>query len=98
MPPTEHADLKARAVENRAGAGGTIGTVEMVRARPDGLSLLLGNIGPQSIGYSLFRNLPYRAEQIAPIAGTGSMKNVTGTSSAVAIVAVSPGMAPKNSP
>ena len=63
-------------VENRGGAGGTIGTVEMVRARPDGLTLLMGNIGPQSIGYSLFRNLPYRADQIAPIAGTIAGPNV----------------------
>ncbi len=31
-------------------------------------------------------------------AGIGSMKNVTGTSSAVAIVAVRPGTAPTNSP
>ena len=63
-------------VENRAGAGGTIGTLEMVRARPDGTTLLLGNIGPQAIGYSLFRNLPYRAEQIANIAGTIRGPNV----------------------
>ena len=31
-------------------------------------------------------------------AGTGGMKNVTGTRSAVAIVAVSPGTAPTNKP
>jgi tripartite-type tricarboxylate transporter receptor subunit TctC len=56
-------------VENRAGAGGTIGTLEAVRARPDGTTLLSGNIGPQAIAYSLFRNLPYKSEQIVPIAG-----------------------------
>ncbi len=32
------------------------------------------------------------------IAGTGGMKKVTGTSSAVAMVAVSPGTAPTNRP
>src|SRR3712207_787439 len=57
------------AVENRSGAGGTIGTVEAVRAAPDGLTLLSGNIGPQAIAYSLFRNLPYREDQIAPVSG-----------------------------
>ena len=67
---------QAVVVENRAGAGGTIGTLEMVRARPDGTTLLLGNIGPQAIAYALFRNLPYRAEQIAPIAGTIQGPNV----------------------
>ncbi len=63
-------------VENRAGAGGTIGTLEMVRARPDGTTLMLGNIGPQAIAYALFRNMPYRAEQILPIAGTIAGPNV----------------------
>ena len=38
------------------------------------------------------------AVTIAAIAVIGGMKNVTGTSSAVAIVAVSPGTAPTNSP
>ncbi len=38
------------------------------------------------------------AVTIVAIAGIGSMKNVTGTSSAVAIVAVRPGTAPTNRP
>ena len=63
-------------VENRTGAGGTIGTLEMVRARPDGSTLMSGNIGPQAIAYSLYRNLPYRADQIAGIAGTIRGPNV----------------------
>ena len=57
------------AVENRSGAGGTIGTLEAVRARPDGSTFLSGNIGPQAIAYSLFRNLPYREDQLAPVSG-----------------------------
>jgi tripartite-type tricarboxylate transporter receptor subunit TctC len=56
-------------VENRTGAGGTIGTLEVVRSKPDGLTLLSGNIGPQAIAYSLYRNLPYKPEQITNIAG-----------------------------
>src|SRR5205085_12338587 len=38
------------------------------------------------------------AVTIEAIAGTGGMKNVTGTRSAVAMVAVSPGTAPTKSP
>jgi tripartite-type tricarboxylate transporter receptor subunit TctC len=57
------------AAENRSGAGGTIGTLDVVRAAPDGLTLLSGNIGPQAIAYSLFRNLPYREDQITPVSG-----------------------------
>ena len=54
-------------VENRSGAGGTLGTAEVVRARPDGHTILIGNIDPQSIAYSLFRNLPYRPDQLTPV-------------------------------
>lgn len=54
-------------VENRSGGGGTIGTMEVLRAPRDGHTLLSGNIGPQSIAYSLFRNLPYRPEDLQPV-------------------------------
>ena len=40
-----------------------------MRAAPDGLTLLSGNVGPQAIAYSLFRNLPYREDQLAPVSG-----------------------------
>lgn len=53
--------------ENRSGGGGTIATAEMLRQPADGLTLLSGNIGPQSIAYSLFRNLGYRPDQLAPV-------------------------------
>jgi tripartite-type tricarboxylate transporter receptor subunit TctC len=53
--------------ENRSGAGGIIGTMEVVRAAPDGHTLLSGNIGPQAIAYSLFRNLPYQPTSLAPV-------------------------------
>lgn len=53
--------------ENRSGGGGTIGTLEVVRAPADGHTLLSGNIGPQAIGYSLFRNLQYRPESLLPV-------------------------------
>ena len=63
-------------VENRPGAGGTIGSAEMARARPDGLTLLSGNVGSQAIAYSLFRNLPYTIVQQVPIIGTIRGPNV----------------------
>ncbi len=63
-------------VENRTGAGGTIATAEVVRSRPDGLNLLSGNIGPQAIAYSLYRNLSYRPDQLTNIAGTITGPNV----------------------
>ena len=63
-------------VENRSGGGGTIGTMEMLRAPADGHTLLLGNIGPQAIAYSLFRNMPYKPADLLPIAGTVRGPNV----------------------
>lgn len=56
-------------VENRAGGGGVTGTSEFLRAAPDGHTLLVGNIGPQAIAYSLFRALPYEPSAFAPVSG-----------------------------
>ncbi|SDB33372.1 Bug family tripartite tricarboxylate transporter substrate binding protein [Belnapia rosea] len=63
-------------VENRSGAGGVIGTAEVVRAAPDGLTMLLGNIGPQAIGHSLYRSLPYARDSLLPVSGTVRGPNV----------------------
>jgi len=54
-------------VENRTGAGGTIGSIEVVRAKPNGLTLLLGSTAPQSVAYSLFRGMPYKPDDLTPI-------------------------------
>ena len=62
--------------DNRSGGGGTIGTMDVLRAPADGLTLLSGNIGPQAIAYSLYRNLSYRPEQLTDIAGTITGPNV----------------------
>ncbi len=63
-------------VDNRSGGGGVIGTVEAVRATPDGHTILSGNIGPQSIAYSLFRNLQYKPEDLVPVSNVVRGPNV----------------------
>jgi tripartite-type tricarboxylate transporter receptor subunit TctC len=46
-------------VENRAGAGGTIGSAFVAKARPDGYTLLLGTVSTNAVAGSLFAKLPY---------------------------------------
>ena len=48
-------------VENRAGAGGTIGSDLVAKAKPDGYTLLLGHTGTLAINPSLYPRLPYDA-------------------------------------
>ena len=46
-------------VENRAGAGGTIGTASVAKAAPDGYTLLLGNVSTLATAPSLYTKLTY---------------------------------------
>ena len=46
-------------VENRAGAGGTIGSAQVAKASPDGYSLLLGSSGTISSAPAVFKNIAY---------------------------------------
>ncbi len=50
-------------VENRAGAGGNIGTAEVVKSAPDGHTLLLGHSGTLAINPPLYGNLPFDVQR-----------------------------------
>ena len=59
-------------VENRGGAGGTIGTAEVARAKPDGYTLLVGTSSTHAINPSAMENLPYDpVKDFAPVAVLG---------------------------
>ncbi|WP_198371413.1 Bug family tripartite tricarboxylate transporter substrate binding protein [Roseomonas rosulenta] len=84
-PPGQATDLAGRVIaqrlqerlgqpvvpENRAGAGGTIGTDVVAKSAPDGYTLLAGSSGPFTIS-PLLQRLPYdTARDLAPIAMWG---------------------------
>ena len=55
-------------VENKGGAAGSIGADMVAKAKPDGYTILMGNIGTQAINPSLYKKLPYDpATAFAPI-------------------------------
>jgi tripartite-type tricarboxylate transporter receptor subunit TctC len=55
-------------VDHRPGAGGTIGTNVVAKARPDGHTLLIGSIGNLVIASGVYPNLPYDANRdFAPV-------------------------------
>jgi len=75
FPPGGALDIVARAlaeemrkslgqpviVDNRPGAGGTLGTGVVARAAPDGYTIMLGSVATHAIGPGLYRSLSYDA-------------------------------------
>jgi len=61
-------------VDNAAGAGGTIGTQRVVRARADGYTLLLNHLGLATAA-TLYRTLPYDTK--ADLTPIGMVSDVT---------------------
>ena len=55
-------------VENKPGAAGMVGADWVSKAKPDGYTLMMGNIGTQSINPSLYKKMPYNPQgAFAPV-------------------------------
>jgi tripartite-type tricarboxylate transporter receptor subunit TctC len=55
-------------VENKAGAGGNIGTEFIAKAKPDGYTIGMGNFAPLSVNKALFKKMGFDPEKdIVPI-------------------------------
>jgi tripartite-type tricarboxylate transporter receptor subunit TctC len=90
-PPGGTTDITARAmaqamgvqlkqaivVENRAGAGGSIGMARLARAKADGYTIGMGTIGSQTINQFLYKDLAYNPEtDFVPIALAVTTPNI----------------------
>ena len=90
FPPGGSTDLLARlvaiklteawgqqvTVENRGGAGGTIGVELAARAAPDGYTIVMGHVGTFGFNPTLYPKLPYDAiRDFAPITVLATVPN-----------------------
>jgi tripartite-type tricarboxylate transporter receptor subunit TctC len=58
-------------IDYKAGAGGTVGAQELMKAAPDGYTLMLANTGVMVINPALYAKLPYQTTRdFTPIART----------------------------
>ena len=88
-------------VEDRGGAGGTIGAAEVAKAAPDGYTLLMATVSTNAINPALYRHLPYNsATAFAPVGRIGVTPTIllanlsvpaTDVKSLVALIKANPG-------
>ncbi len=64
-------------IDNRGGAGGSVGSEAVARADPDGYTLLMGTIGTHSINPYVYPKIPYDPiKDFSPIIQFGTAPNV----------------------
>ncbi|MBX3663853.1 MAG: tripartite tricarboxylate transporter substrate binding protein [Burkholderiales bacterium] len=64
-------------VDNRPGAAGRLATEMLVRAEPDGYTLLVGGVGPLAISPAVYKRLPYDVmRDFTPITMAAELINV----------------------
>jgi len=91
FPPGGSTDILARAlapklalalgvnviVDNKPGAGGSLGAAEASRAEPDGNTLLMGHIGTLAVNPAMYPKLAYDpVKSFAPVAWVARVPNV----------------------
>jgi tripartite-type tricarboxylate transporter receptor subunit TctC len=65
------------AVENKPGAGGNLGVLDVARSAPDGYSMVMSTSGIQAINPALYAKMPLDVNKdLAPVAPIVSLSNV----------------------
>ncbi len=79
-PRLGEALAQAVIVENRGGAGGSIGASAVARSPADGYTLVVATVSTHAVGPSVYRNLPYDPLQdFAPVSLVATSPNVIAT-------------------
>ncbi|MEG0919857.1 MAG: tripartite tricarboxylate transporter substrate binding protein [Comamonas sp.] len=63
-------------VDNKPGAGGSLGSSIVARAQPDGYTVLVGNTGSNAINYTAYKKLSYKPTDFIPLTDMISFSNV----------------------
>jgi tripartite-type tricarboxylate transporter receptor subunit TctC len=64
-------------VDNKPGAGGSVGAGEAAKAEPDGHTLLMGHVGTLAVNPSLYPKLPYDPlKSFVPVAYVARVPNI----------------------
>jgi tripartite-type tricarboxylate transporter receptor subunit TctC len=70
-------------IDNKPGAGGSLGAAEAAKAEPDGQTLLMGHIGTLGVNPSMYPKLPYDPlKSFVPVAYVARVPNVLVVSAA----------------
>ncbi|EON19397.1 extra-cytoplasmic solute receptor [Cupriavidus sp. GA3-3] len=76
-------------VENKAGAGGNVGTDYVTKQPADGYTIVMGNIGPIAINPSLYPDLPYKpGKDLAPVTMLMAVPNLLVVNTALPVQSV----------
>jgi tripartite-type tricarboxylate transporter receptor subunit TctC len=63
-------------IDNKPGAGGTIGADLVAKAAPDGYTVLLADVAVQTIAPALYPKLPYARGDLAPVINLATFAHV----------------------
>ena len=59
-------------VDNRPGAGGTIGADHVAKSAPDGYTMLFSDVGVYNVATALYPKLPYKPSDLTPVIDVAS--------------------------